>query len=207
MPTAQQIAQALLQAGAVLLQPDQPFTFASGIKSPVYCDNRILLGSVAARRLVTQGFVAQSAGAEIVAGPATGGIAWAAWASEILGLPMAYVRSSAKGHGRGQQIEGCTVAGRRVTILEDTISTGESALNAAQALREAGAIVERCVCIFTWDWVATRNAFAEAELPLVALATLNDLLAVASAEQRLNSAQQAIIECWAAAPKTWQPEP
>ncbi len=205
MSTEQQIAQALLQAGAVLLRPDQPFTFASGIKSPVYCDNRILLGDVAARRFVTQAFVTQCTGADVLAGPATGGIAWAAWAAEILGLPMAYVRSSAKGHGRSQQIEGCAVTGRTVTLLEDTISTGESALNAAQALREAGAIVERCVCIFTWDWAATRNAFAEAQIPLVALATLSDLLTIATAEGRLNEAQHALIERWAADPKAWQP--
>lgn len=205
MTTAEQIAEALLQAGAVLLQPDAPFTFASGIKSPVYCDNRLLLGEVAARRLVTQAFVEQCAGSEVLAGPATGGIAWAAWASEILSLPMTYVRSSAKGHGRSQQIEGAAVTGRRVTVLEDTISTGESALNAAQALREAGAIVERCVCIFTWDWAATRSAFAEAQLPLVALATLNDLLAVAAAQGRLSAPQRAVVERWVADPRNWQP--
>jgi orotate phosphoribosyltransferase len=202
--TPEQIAQALLHAGAVLLQPEQPFTFASGITSPVYCDNRLLLGDLGARRLVAQAFAERCAGAEVLAGPATGGIAWSAWASELLNLPMAYVRSSAKGHGRGQQIEGAAVTGRRVALLEDTISTGESALNAAQALREAGAIIEQCTCIFTWGWDTTSAAFREAGLVLTPLATLADVLNVAASEGRLSEAQRSIIERWAANPKAWQ---
>lgn len=99
------LASALLSAGAVHLRPEQPFTFASGIRSPVYCDNRVLLGNVEARRLMSMAFAAHAGNAEVLAGPATGGIAWAAWVAELLSLPMAYVRSSAKGHGRIQQIE------------------------------------------------------------------------------------------------------
>jgi orotate phosphoribosyltransferase len=201
--TSGAIASALLRGGAVLLRPGQPFTFASGIRSPVYCDNRLLLGDVPARRLVAQAFAEHSAGAEVLAGPATGGIAWSAWAAELLGLPMAYVRSSAKGHGRGQQIEGAPVEGRRVVLLEDTISTGESALNAARALRDAGATVERCVCIFTWGWPATGAAFASAGLALEPLATLSDLLAVAAAEGQLAEEQRATVERWAADPQGW----
>jgi orotate phosphoribosyltransferase len=203
--TSDQIARTLLRAGAVLLRPAEPFTFASGIRSPVYCDNRLLLGDLAARRMVSQAFAEQCEGGEVLAGPATGGIAWAAWASEILGLPMAYVRSSAKGHGRGQQIEGAAVAGRRVLLLEDTISTGESALNAAQALREAGAAVERCFCIFTWGWPAIWQAFEAADLPLTPLATLDDLLRVATSEGLLADDQRATVERWARDPQSWSP--
>ena len=200
---SQTIAATLLRAGAVLLRPDEPFTFASGLRSPVYCDNRLLLGDVAARREVTAAFAARCGGAEVLAGPATGGIPWAAWAAEALGLPMAYVRSAAKGHGRGRQIEGAAVSGRRVVLLEDTISTGESALNAATALRESGAELLRCICIFTWGWEATRQAFAAAELPLEPLATLPALLEAAAVSGTLSHSQRAIVEDWVADPQGW----
>jgi orotate phosphoribosyltransferase len=203
--TPDQIARALLRAGAVMLRPAEPFTFASGIRSPVYCDNRLLLGDLGARRVVSQAFAERADGAEVLAGPATGGIAWAAWASELRGLPMAYVRSSAKGHGRGQQIEGAAVEGRRVLLLEDTISTGESALNAAVALRDAGAAVERCLCIFTWGWPAIWRAFEAADLPLEPLSTLDDLLRVAIDEGLLSPDQRATIERWARDPQGWSP--
>jgi orotate phosphoribosyltransferase len=202
---ARTIAEALLAAGAVLLRPDQPFTFASGIRSPVYCDNRLLLGNVAVRRLIADAFAEQCANADVLAGPATGGIAWAAWAGERLDLPMAYVRSSAKAHGRGQQIEGAAVANRRVVVLEDTISTGESAIQAVHALREAAATVERCICIFTWGWEVTRQTFRAEQLELVALATLQDLLLVATDSGQLDAEKRAIIERWADNPKEWQP--
>jgi orotate phosphoribosyltransferase len=201
--TPQTIAATLLRAGAVLLRPDEPFTFASGLRSPVYCDNRLLLGDVAARREVTAAFAARCAGAEVLAGPATGGIPWAAWAAETLSLPMAYVRGAAKGHGRGRQIEGAAVSGRRVVLLEDTISTGESALNAAVALRESGAELLRCICIFTWGWDATAQAFAAAELPLESLAMLPALLEAATASGMLPTAQRAIVEDWVADPQGW----
>jgi orotate phosphoribosyltransferase len=201
--SSQTIAATLLGAGAVLLQPDQPFTFASGLRSPVYCDNRLLLGDVAARREVIAAFAARCAGAEVLAGPATGGIPWAAWAAEVLGVPMAYVRGTAKGHGRGRQIEGAAVSGRRVVLLEDTISTGESALNAAAALRESGAELLRCVCIFTWGWDTTAQAFAAVDLPLEPLAVLPALLEAATASGRLSSAQRAIVEDWVADPQGW----
>lgn len=203
MTEGQTIARTLLRAGAVLLRPHAPFTFASGLRSPVYCDNRLLLGDVAARRVVAAAFAARCAGAEVLAGPATGGIPWAAWVAEILSLPMAYVRGSAKGHGRGQQIEGAAVEGRRVVVVEDTISTGESALAAAGALREAGAELLRCACIFTWGWAATRESFAAAGLPLDPLATLADLLDVAAADGVLDADQRALVEAWAASPRDW----
>jgi orotate phosphoribosyltransferase len=117
---------------------------------------------------------------------------------------MAYVRGSAKGHGRGRQIEGAAVAGRRVVLLEDTISTGESALNAAAALRDEGADVTACVCIFTWGWRATQAAFDAANLPLRSLATLADLLNAAADGGDLTPAQRALVEQWAADPQGWR---
>lgn len=198
------VAQTLLDANAVLLRPDDPFIFASGLRSPVYCDNRLLLGNVAARRTITAAFGSHSNGAKVLAGPATGGIPWAAWVAEQLALPMAYVRSSAKGHGRGQQIEGAVVSGRRVVLLEDTISTGTSALVAAEALRDSGADIMRCVCIFTWGWATTKTRFEAANIPLHPLATLPDLLDVATAAGQLSAAHRTLIEAWANDPQGWQ---
>jgi orotate phosphoribosyltransferase len=198
------MARALLTAGAVEIRPHQPFTFASGVRSPIYCDNRLLLGDVAARRVAIAGFCAASDGAAVVAGTATAGIPWAAWVAEARGLPMAYVRASAKVHGRGKQVEGAPVAGRTVILLEDTISTGESALNAAQALRAEGAVLNGCVGIFTWGWQATRGAFAAADLPLRTLTTLDALLAVATADGTIDAAQRAVVLRWAANPNDWE---
>lgn len=204
MPTtSHDVARALLGAGAVLLRPDDPFTFASGLRSPVYCDNRLLLGNVPARRVVIAAFVERCGGADALAGPATGGIPWAAWVAESLGLPMAYVRGQAKGHGRGQQIEGASVSGQHVMLLEDTISTGGSVLAAAEALRESGARLAGCACIFTWGWAATNAAFDAVTLPLTPLATLADLLEVVAEEQMLDPAQIAAIAEWAADPQGW----
>ncbi len=197
------IAAVLLRAGAVLLRPDEPFTFASGLRSPIYCDNRLLIGDVAARRIVIDAFAEGCGEAEVVAGTATAGIPWAAWVAEALGLPMAYVRGAAKGHGRGRQIEGAAVSGRRVVLLEDTISTGESALAAAAALRAEGATLLRCACIFTWGWDVTARGFAEAGLPLTPLATLPTLLAVATEAGYLPPAQRALVEDWVADPQGW----
>jgi orotate phosphoribosyltransferase len=203
MTTAPDIARVLLRAGAVLLRPDEPFTFASGLRSPVYCDNRLLIGDVAARRAVAAAFAERCAGAEVIAGPATGGIPWAAWAADALGLPMAYVRGSAKGHGRGRQVEGALVAGRRVALLEDTISTGESVLAAAHALRAEGAEVLRVIGIFTWGWEKTAAAFEEAGLSLETLTVLGAVLDVAAAEGRLTLEQRGMVEAWAADPEGW----
>ena len=201
--TSLDVARVLLAAGAVMLRPEQPFTFASGVRSPIYCDNRLLLGDVAARRVVAQAFAQHCAAGAVLAGPATGGIPWAAWAAESLGLPMAYVRGEAKAHGRGQQIEGAAVAGRAVMLLEDTVSTGGSVLQAAVALQAAGAQVLGVVCIFTWGWAETNAAFAELGLPLTPLATLADVLAVTTESGSLSGDQRAMIEAWAANPKGW----
>jgi orotate phosphoribosyltransferase len=204
MPISRDLAAVLLRAGAVHLRPDDPFTFASGLRSPIYCDNRLLIGDVAARRVVAAAFAGACEGAEIVAGTATAGIPWAAWAAEALSLPMAYVRGAAKGHGRGRQVEGAGVVGRRVVLLEDTISTGESALAAAAALRAEGAQLLGCVCIFTWGWQATADAFAAADLPLASLTTLPALLDVASEQRALSDAPRAQVERWVRDPQGWR---
>lgn len=197
------VALALLQAQAVLLRPHEPFTFASGIKSPIYCDNRLLLGNVAARTVISDAFAAMVGDAEVVAGTATAGIPWAAWVAERAAKPMAYVRSGAKAHGRGRQIEGASVAGKRVLLMEDTVSTGESAVTAIEALYSEGAASVTCACIFTYGWQATYDRFVAANAPLTALTTLVPVLDAAVSAGYIKAEQRATVEEWSANPKEW----
>jgi len=197
------VALALLQAQAVLLRPHEPFTFASGIKSPIYCDNRLLLGNVAARTVISDAFAAMVGDAEVVAGTATAGIPWAAWVAERAAKPMAYVRSGAKAHGRGRQIEGASVAGKRVLLMEDTVSTGESAVTAIEALYSEGAASVTCACIFTYGWQATYDRFVTANAPLTALTTLVPVLDAAVSAGYIKAEQRATVEAWSANPKEW----
>lgn len=197
------VALALLQAQAVLLRPHEPFTFASGIKSPIYCDNRLLLGDVAARTVISDAFAAMVGDAEVVAGTATAGIPWAAWVAERAAKPMAYVRSGAKAHGRGRQIEGASVAGKRVLLMEDTVSTGESAVTAIEALYSEGAASVTCACIFTYGWQATYDRFVAANAPLTALTTLVPVLDAAVSAGYIKAEQRATVEAWSANPKEW----
>ena len=197
------VALALLQAQAVLLRPHEPFTFASGIKSPIYCDNRLLLGNVAARTVISDAFAAMVGDAEVVAGTATAGIPWAAWVAERAAKPMAYVRSGAKAHGRGRQIEGASVAGKRVLLMEDTVSTGESAVTAIEALYSEGAASVTCACIFTYGWQTTYDRFVAANAPLNALTTLVPVLDAAVSAGYIKAEQRATVEAWSANPKEW----
>ena len=149
-----EVAEILLKIGAVFLRPDEPFTWASGIKSPVYCDNRLILTSPESRTVV-ENAIAQTVRekypeCEVLMGTSTAGIAHAAIAAHILGMPMGYVRGGAKDHGRGNRIEGKLSKGEKVVVIEDLISTGGSAVEVVEALREAGAEVLGIVSIFTY---------------------------------------------------------
>ena len=149
-----EVAEILLKIGAVFLRPDEPFTWASGIKSPVYCDNRLILTSPESRTVV-ENAIAQTVkekypGCEVLMGTSTAGIAHAAIAAHILGMPMGYVRGGAKDHGRGNRIEGKLSKGEKVVVIEDLISTGGSAVEVVEALREAGAEVLGIASIFTY---------------------------------------------------------
>lgn len=197
------VAQALLQAKAVLLRPHEPFTFASGIKSPIYCDNRLLIGNVAARQLVSDAFATLVGAAGVVAGTATAGIPWAAWVAERANRPMAYVRSGAKTHGRGRQVEGADISGADVLLLEDTVSTGESAVTAIDALYTEGARSVTCACIFTYGWQATFDRFVAAKAPLTPLTWLTPVLDVAVAEQYIAASDRALVEAWSNNPQAW----
>lgn len=159
-------ARALLETGAVFFRPDEPFTWASGIKSPVYTDNRLVLTDPEARRVIEEGLIElirkTYPQAEALFGTATAGIPHAAIAGYAMDLPMGYVRSGAKDHGRGNRIEGRVQEGQKVVVIEDLISTGGSCIEAAKALQEAGAEVLGVICIFSYNLYKSRKAFAQA---------------------------------------------
>lgn len=178
------IAKDLLSIGAVFLRPEQPFTWASGIKSPIYCDNRLTLSSVEVRRDVEKGLSQlikeNYPDAQMLMGTATAGIAHAALCAEILGLPMGYVRSGAKDHGRANQIEGKLEKGQKVVVVEDLISTGGSVIECVDVLREAGADVLGVVSIFTYGMKKGLVRLEEANVKNVSLCNLDALLEVAA---------------------------
>lgn len=173
-------SQALLSIGAVFLRPDEPFTWASGIKSPIYCDNRLILSAPEERCVVEQGLAEQVRAhfpdCEMLMGTATAGIAHAALVADILGLPMGYVRSSSKTHGRNNQIEGEMPEHAKVVVIEDLISTGGSCLEVVNALREAGAEVLGVISIFTYGLKRATEAFSEAKVPYFSLVCLDELV-------------------------------
>ncbi len=186
------IADDLLRIGAVVLRPDDPFTWASGIQSPIYCDNRLTMAHPAVRTRIRDGFAErmESRGwkPDVIAGTATAGIPHAAWLSDLLGLPMVYVRSSAKEHGKGNRIEGVIKAGQRVVLIEDLISTGGSSIAASNSLRSAGADVIGLAAIFSYVIPGAHERFDRAALPLFTLTTVDALLTRALAADTLDQA-------------------
>lgn len=186
MDISSRVAQGLLSIGAVFLRPQEPFTWASGIKSPIYCDNRLILTAPAVRETVERAIAdtvhREFPQAEVLMGTATAGIAHAAIAAHLLGLPMGYVRSGSKDHGRKNQIEGRLEAGQRVVVIEDLISTGGSVLDTVAALREAGAEVLGVVSIFTYGMKKGLERLAAANVKNVSLTNF-DVIAAAAAEQ------------------------
>lgn len=186
MSTEKNIAKALLSIRAVFLSPDEPFTWASGIKSPIYCDNRLILTAPEVRREVEQAIadtvVREFPEAEVLMGTSTAGIAHAAIAAAILDRPMGYVRGSAKDHGRNNRIEGRLLPGQKVVVIEDLISTGGSCIDVVDALREAGAEVLGVVSIFTYGMEKGKKRLAEANVRNVSLTNFDTLVEVAAAE-------------------------
>lgn len=187
MISKEQIAKDLLSIRAVFLRPNEPFTWASGIKSPIYCDNRLTLSDVRVREDVENGIAEtirrEYPEAEVLMGTSTAGIAHAAIAATILGLPMGYVRSSSKDHGRGNQIEGRIEKGQKVVVVEDLISTAGSCIDVAEVLREAGADVLGVVSIFTYGMQKGLDRLAAAGLRNVSLCDLDTLVDVAVEER------------------------
>lgn len=181
------IAKELLRIKAVFLRPEDPFTWASGIKSPIYCDNRLILSAPESRDIVEKAIAGKVSekfpDVQMLMGTSTAGIAHAAIAADILGLPMGYVRSSAKTHGRENKIEGRCVPGTKVVVIEDLISTGGSVIEVVEALREAGADVLGVVSIFTYGIGKGIARLAEAKITNYSLSNLDTLVEVAVEEK------------------------
>ncbi|KDE49467.1 orotate phosphoribosyltransferase [Geobacillus sp. CAMR5420] len=201
------IAAKLLEIGAVALQPNEPFTWSSGLKSPIYCDNRLTLAYPDVRRLIAAGLAelirTQFPEADLIAGTATAGIPHAAWVSERLGLPMCYVRSQAKAHGKGKQIEGQAEPGQRVVVIEDLISTGGSSLAAVRALKEAGCDVLGVAAIFTYGLDKAKQAFAAENLPAYTLTDYNTLIETAVRLGAVSEHDLATLRKWRENPEEW----
>ncbi|WP_088815139.1 MULTISPECIES: orotate phosphoribosyltransferase [Listeria] len=193
-------AEALLKIKAVFLQPSDPFTWASGMKSPIYCDNRLTLGFPKVRKMIAMHLAekikAEFPDCEVVAGTATAGIPHAAWVSDLLNLPMVYVRGEAKKHGKGNQIEGPIEPGQKVVVIEDLISTGGSSLKAVEALEAAGCTVLGIAAIFTYGLPVSEKRLREAHIKLVTLTNYETLIDVAIEEGYVTENERQILQEW-----------
>lgn len=208
--SAHKVAEFLLQIKAISLKPDDPFQWASGWKSPIYCDNRKTLSYPRIRTFIRQEIVKaidENFGRpDVIAGVATGGIAQAALVAQELGLPLVYIRPKMKEHGQKNQIEGVLESGQSVIVIEDLVSTGNSSLIAVDALRNQGCIVKGMVAIFTYGFDQARKNFLDHKCPLV---TLSDYSALIEKARETNYVQEADLESlmeWRENPSTWAPK-
>lgn len=201
------VAEKLLQIGAIRLNPEQPFTWASGWKSPIYCDNRKTLGFPYVRDFIKSELChvifTEFGDAALLAGVATAGIAWGAMAADQLKLPFIYVRPKPKDHGLGNQIEGYYQEGQPVLVVEDLVSTGKSSLQVVDVLQKAGLNVVGMIAIFTYGFPEASSAFAAAGVPLRALTNYQALLQLAVERKTISSEQQLLLERWSADPASW----
>ncbi len=208
MSMNREIASKLLDIKAIKLSPAAPFTWASGWLSPIYCDNRKLLSYPDARKLVYDAFASEIAAlypeADVIAGVATGAIAHGVLAAEAMGLPFIYVRSSAKGHGLSNQIEGEYRSGMKVVVVEDLVSTGGSSLQAVEALREAGCEVLGMVAIFTYQFPLAEENFRSAGCKLTTLSNYTTLLEVAESKNYIVKEDIETLKEWREAPDCWR---
>lgn len=196
----QNIAQSLLEIKAVTLSPEDPYTWSSGIKSPIYCDNRVTLAYPEIRENIYQGLIElikeHAQDAEIISGTATAGIPHAAFVADQLKLPMSYVRSKSKGHGKGNQIEGALSKGKKVVVIEDLISTGGSSINAVEALIEDGAEVLGVFAIFTYGIHKAEEAFKAIDVPFYTLSNYDELISVAEKEGYIENKDIKTLKAW-----------
>jgi len=205
---AQQVAKSLLQINAIILQPNNPFKWAAGWNSPIYCDNRKTLSYPEIRTNIKQGLAAivktHYKGANVIAGVATAGIPHGALVAEELGLPFIYVRSKAKEHGKQNQIEGYFEEGQSVILVEDLISSGKSSLDSAQVLKDAGMNVKGMVSIFTYGFDAAAENFKKAECEYVSLCDYSTLLPIAKEQQYVEESDLSVLNEWRDNPAIWK---
>ena len=203
-----QIAEKLLEIKAVALSPNEPFTWASGLKSPIYCDNRLTMSFPEVRRLVAKGLAekikTEFPEVEVIAGTATAGIPHAAWVAELLDLPMVYIRGKAKDHGKKNQIEGQISEGQKMVVIEDLISTGGSVLEACVAAENEGANVLGVAAIFTYELPKGIENFAEAKVPFITLTNYTELIEVATEKKYIAESDVDLLQQWKKDPKNWQ---
>jgi orotate phosphoribosyltransferase len=206
MKIAEQVAEKLLQINAIKLSPQNPFTWASGIKSPIYCDNRIILSYPEVRTFVVKSFAKKSMEFEpfdIVAGVATAGIPHGALLAERIRKPFIYVRDKPKSHGRQNQIEGILTEGARVLVIEDLISTGGSSLKAVEAVREAGGEVIGVLAIFSYGFEKANTVFEQAHCRFDTLSNYDTLVAQAIEKQYIKADDLETLKQWRLSPETW----
>ena len=206
--TAGPVAARLLEVGAIQLNHQQPFTWSSGWKSPIYCDNRITLSYPAIRSYIKENLARaiklNFQRVDCIAGVATAGIPQGALVADMMGLPFVYVRPKPKEHGMGNLIEGKVEKGAQVVLVEDLISTGGSSLKAAQAMQEAGCKVIGMVAIFTYGFETAEKNFADAGIPLVCLSDFTHLLKQAVDQKYLDENQLIYVKSWRLDPANWK---
>ncbi len=206
----QKIAEFLLQIKAIKLEPTNPFTWASGLKSPIYCDNRITLSYPTIRTYIRQKFsevIHEEIGSiDMISGVATAGIPQGVLVAQDLGLPFTYVRSNAKGHGRQNLIEGEVVDGQRVVVIEDLVSTGKSSLAAVQALRDAGCNVVALLSIFSYNLPVAEENFKNAKCRFISLSNYDALVRYAAQNQFINENEKSLLDSWRLDPEKWSEE-
>jgi orotate phosphoribosyltransferase len=205
--TAEKIAELLLQINAIKLNPKNPFTWASGWKSPIYCDNRLTLSFPAIRNYIREEFAKniekQFGKPDVIAGVATGAIGIGILVAEYMGLPFVYVRPEPKKHGKQNQIEGFLQKGQNVVVVEDLISTGNSSLMAVNAIKDAGANVKGMVAIFTYGFEVAEENFKNANIDLYTLSNYQNLLNLAVAKNYITEEEQSTLVEWSNSPESW----
>ena len=208
MTLAKEIARDLLKIKAVYLKPEEPFTWASGIKSPIYTDNRVTLAYPETRTLIEDGFVekirAEFPDVEVIAGTATAGIPHGAIIADKMNLPFAYIRSKPKDHGAGNQIEGRVAPGQKMVVIEDLISTGGSVLDAIAAAKREGADVIGAAAIFTYELPKAEKNFNEADVKLVTLSNYTELIHLAEQEGYINAEGLTLLKRFKHDQENWQ---
>ena len=205
--TEELIAKILLESNAVTLNAAEPFRFTSGILSPIYCDNRILISLPEKRSSIIDNFIKvikeSAVDLAVIAGTATAGIPHAAWIAHRMNLPMIYIRGESKAHGKKNTIEGILNKGDRTVIIEDLISTGSSSVQAVKAVKEKGGVVLGCYSIFTYQMKKAKEAFEDIKCPVFSLTNFSTLVKVAKKEGFISEQDEKIISEWNGSPQEW----